>query len=78
MSFSIFRFHHLTGRAVDLTDTDVVWKGLANGEIDRAVGNISRGIALRHEAFVFCKSYIPEFAPISCREESILLAKIAS
>ena len=77
MSCPIFSFHHLTGRAVDLTDTDIAWEGLANGEIDCTVGNISHGIAPRHETFVFCKSYIPEVAPISRREES-KLANIVS
>lgn len=69
VSLPITRGHHFAGGAVGLIHTDFLWKGLANGKVNRAIGNISQGVALWYEALVFCKSYIPVSASITCREE---------
>lgn len=67
VNLPITRGHHLAGGAVGLIHADFLWQGLANGEVNRAIGDISPGITLWYNTFVFCKSYIPVPGAVACK-----------
>ena len=66
MSLPITCGHHFTGRAVGLIHADFLGEGLANREVNRAIGDISPRISPWNDAFFFRKGNIPVQGAIVC------------